>query len=150
MLQTHRTAQLGSDGQRNVHTAGWPSLTSFWPWTAKPTGSYRTHGYTRLLHQEATSSGHMAHQAPFTPTLTKTGLPKSSSMQSTQSPLFQDWERELFYLTHRNIHTESNKMGRQKICPKLRNKEKHQKTEQNKNSNEMEISSLPDKEFKGD
>lgn len=63
MLQTHRAAQLGSDVQTNVHTSGWPSLTSFWPWTAKPTELPHT-----WVHQAAPSRSHIfwPHGTPGT------------------------------------------------------------------------------------
>lgn len=70
---------------------------------------------TRVPHQDPTPSG----QAIITvhTNLTTASLPKQSSTQSTQRPLFQDWEGQLFHLIHKNKH-KVKQNGRQKICPK--------------------------------
>ena len=59
-------------------------------------------------------------------------------------PLLQDWEKWLIYLIHRNEHTESDKMRRQRNMFQKKKKKKHLK----RDINEMEISSLPNKGFK--
>lgn len=78
----------------------------------------RKHTHTRLPCLEPTHSGQTTHQAPHMLTPTTTRLPKPSSIQSTQRPLFQHWQTQLSHLTYRKKHRKSNTMGRQKNMPK--------------------------------
>ena len=57
---------------------------------------------------------------------------------------YQDWESQQIYLLYGNKHKEAAKMKRQRNTPHT----KEQKESPEKELNEMEASSVPDKHFK--
>lgn len=63
---------------------------------------------------------------------------------SYKKPLFQDWERWLFYLLHRNQQRESKKMKKQSNVFQM----KEQENPSEKTLMKWEVNYLPDKEFK--
>lgn len=110
--QTHLIAPPRSERKESAHTSGFAHPDSF---LAMNSQKNKELPHTRV-HQTAPpktySSGQVKQQAPCTPTPTTIDQPKPSSTQSTEKPLFQDWERSLFHLTHRIKHRKLNKINR--------------------------------------
>lgn len=107
--------------------------------SGNPTQIIRTRkqAHIRLLHPEHTPSAQVTHQALHIPAPTRTCLPKLFNTQSTQKLLFQT-EKGTYSIQLSNKHRKSNKMGRQKDMPQI----KEQGKTPEKNPNEMEIISL--------
>lgn len=134
------TAQPRSEEQGTVHASSCPAQTPFWLWIARITGSYCIHVYTRLLHQETTPSGQMAHQSPI---LAAASLPKSSSIRSTHSPLCQGWEKAILFNSLEQTQSQKKKCRDRRIWSKWSYKRKSWRKTLMK-----QISNLLDKEFK--
>lgn len=103
----------GSEEQRNIHIPGCPVLTLFWP--------HNRELPHMLIHQSSLPGVHscprgtpgIAHPYP------DYNCP-AKNIWHTVYTLLQDWERELFHLTHRNKHRKSNKMGREKNMTQMK------------------------------
>ena len=100
----HRAAPSGERTELEEHARqalrGSPPQTQLWQQTKKATDIPHAHG-TALpesegkeakAYQAALPRIPSSGQAPLVPILTTAGLPKPSSMQCTQRPLFQDCE----------------------------------------------------------